>query len=334
MRALSCFVLSALIFTRAAAVSAESPLDPASAQARYRRAYEAIQKKQWAEARLLLLDLWQRARTYDVAASLGQVEYQLGNHAPAAEYMAFAVEHIPPKESPANVERYRRALGELRKLVGTLRISLNPPEAALFVDGKPIPAGAGEIFVAPGVHVLEARVPPHRGSSTKVALLAGEERSVELDVATEPAEAVSPIDTPEPTPPPEPESKRERNLIPVYVGGGLIALGVGAAVGFGIAADDATSEASELRRQIGPTGCADGSAEPADCRAAEDALDRQHDYATLSTVGIGVAVASGLATLGYVLFWPDPADERAAVTLRPQFAVGAESGSVSMTGSF
>src|SRR5881392_1321100 len=58
-------------------VHAETADPEAADRAQYRQAAQAINEKNWAEAHRLLTDLWNRKQTFDVAASLGQTEYQL-----------------------------------------------------------------------------------------------------------------------------------------------------------------------------------------------------------------------------------------------------------------
>jgi hypothetical protein len=86
----------------------------------------------------------------------------------------------------------------------------------------------------------------------------------------------------------------------------VAATGLAVAASFGLAANSAEDDADALRARIGADGCASGWADPRDCRAASDAVDRQQRAATLSTIGLGVAAAASAATLGYFFLWPDP----------------------------
>src|SRR5262245_26220100 len=70
---------------------AEEPATGDSPQLQYRRATEAFREKRFEEARALFLNLWTQSKSYDVASSLGLVEYQLKNYAEAAKYYTYAV---------------------------------------------------------------------------------------------------------------------------------------------------------------------------------------------------------------------------------------------------
>jgi predicted Zn-dependent protease len=63
--------------------AAQQP-QPTASQAQYRKAYKAMEQGQWSDAKSLLLDLWNKAQTYDVAESLSHVEFHAGNYAPRA----------------------------------------------------------------------------------------------------------------------------------------------------------------------------------------------------------------------------------------------------------
>lgn len=319
-----------------AAVTRPASAQVPSSQAQYRRAYDAIEKKRWPEARALLLELWSRSRTYDVAASLGQVEYQLKHYPAAAHYMAFAIANVAPKERPANVERYRQALAEISQLVATLRVSVDHASAEVFVNGEKVGVSplASEVFVEPGVHTLEARLGTDESVKKTLAVEAGESYSVALELGALDAETAAALSgqrsrrrASDAAPP---GADAPRSLIPVYVGSAVTVLGASMAIGFGVAANSAEDDVRTLRRRLGPSGCADGTAAATDCDRVADAVDRQQSNATLSNVGLGVAAVAGLGTLGYWLFWPEPAHD----VPRPAVAFGTSDVHLSLVGTF
>lgn len=158
--------------------------DRARALARYREAYAAMNAGDWTKARRLLLELWETSKTYDVAASLGQVEYQLLNFVDAARYMAFAIENMAPKERFSSLERYRKALDEIRAWVGTVQVTVPTPGAEIRVDGEVVGQSPfdEEIFVTPGTHVLEAFAGQRRLAKATVSIAAGERLTQSLDL--------------------------------------------------------------------------------------------------------------------------------------------------------
>lgn len=355
--ALCAVVVGPLLVSVARAQSSASKQAPDSSLEEYRRAYDAMDRAEWAEARRLLLNLWGRVRTYDVAASLAQVEYQLLNFPAAARYMAFAIANVAPKEKFENLERYRAALREIRAWVGTLHLTAREPGAEVRVNGELVGKGPfdAEVFVEPGTYVVEARIGNARVASKTVSLTAGETRRTPLELpslgaldarkaeplsktsrdtnvaakstrlgAPDGAAGESFLDA----------NETERSLVPVYVGSALAAAGVTMAVGFGVAAHEAQERAELLSARLGPSGCASGAASPSDCRAAREAVERQRNRAAWSTVGLGVGAVSVLATLGYWLVWPEPSPKHHKSSFQPNAALSASGAELSFTGNF
>lgn len=310
--------------------------DRARALARYREAYAAMNAGDWTKARRLLLELWETSKTYDVAASLGQVEYQLLNFVDAARYMAFAIENMAPKERFSSLERYRKALDEIRAWVGTVQVTVPTPGAEIRVDGEVVGQSPfdEEIFVTPGTHVLEAFAGQRRLAKATVSIAAGERLTQSLDLGWPAHGASSDGERDSKRGASAADGARARSLVPAYVGGAVTALGAGMAIGFGLAASAAEDEADALRTRIGPSGCRTGTARRADCDAASDAVDRQRRAATLATVGAGLGAVSAIATLGYLL-WPSAERRHSnAATLRPAVAVDPGFGQVLVSGAF
>lgn len=324
--------------------------DPSSAMARYREAYDAMGRGEWLKARELLLTLWNQSRTYDVAASLGQVEYHLLNFVAAARYMSFAIANVAPKERLANVERYKHALDEIRAWVGTVQVTVVQPGAQVRVDGQVVGDSPfdGEVFVSPGTHVIEVLVDSKPRARKTIAIAAGEHLTQRLTLRGSnggsgldgdiQSTSVTPVSSLAPAVVASQRGEEAegagRSLVPAYVGAGVAAVGTAMAIGFGIAANDAEEDAETLRSRLGANGCSTRSAAPADCQAAADAVDRQRRNAILSSVGIGVTAAAGLATLGYYL-WPRGAEDRTrSASVGPSVALTTTSSSFFLSGEF
>jgi len=156
-----CVVIAALLLAAPAHAAPKKKEDPNYRQVQYRKAHEAMQAKQWDEARLLLFDLWRRARTYDVAASLGQAEYWLKNYGAGARYIVFALENLPPGEDADTVRRLNAGLEELKKHVGAFQVVVDEPGAEVVLDSELVGTAplASVVYVDPGPHRLEARLP-------------------------------------------------------------------------------------------------------------------------------------------------------------------------------
>jgi hypothetical protein len=197
--------------------------------------------------------------------------------------------------------------------------------------------------VEPGEHTVEAR---QQGSvaSNRIEVGKGSSAVVELSlVKPNPAVAApSSISRASSAPPlalvPPPQSAADtggsRSSIPLYVGASATLLGAGMAVGFGLASNADEEKAKNLRARLGPTGCSDGSATRSACEAADRAVEAQRRDAMLSTIGIGVASAGVIATVGYLLFWPKSKPSRPALSVRPSGALTANQGKFCLVGEF
>lgn len=328
-----------VLFQSLPAAAQESDEELAPAHLQYRKAFDFMREKRWVEARRLLLDLWLKSRTYDVAASLGQVEYQLRNYSLGARYLAFALANVPPMEKPETIERFKTAFEEVRKLVAVVTVSVHPAESTLYVDGAPVEVDSTHaVYLDPGVHSFEARLKAGNSTARELDLKAGESYRLDLQVnlsASGAGAATATAPEPHPAEGGDSHSHNERTLVPAYIGAGVTAVGVGLAVAFGSAARSAKKDAEALRARVGASGCSNRTASAADCSAALDAYDRQRSDATLAKVGLGIAVVGGVATAGYLVYalFSDQ-DSRNSKSVRPTLAFDGRQLGMSVSGSF
>lgn len=323
------------------AESAGSPSSPAYVQ--YRRAHEAIKQKDWLEARRLLLELWANSKTYDVAASLGQVEYQMKNYAAGARYLAFAVRNVPPMEKAETIARFNTALEEVKRHVGSVHVSVTPPNAEVSVDGALLETTAvPEIFLDPGTHTFEARVNGGDRTSKTLDVEAGGSYSVDLVVPglppsaeSEPtaAQPAAPVSAPPADVRPAPARSPERSMVPVYVGAGVTVVGATLAVVFGLAAKSDRDDLDRYRRHLGPDACSGPRPAP-DCSSAQAAYDHQRRDATVANIGIGVGATAAVATLAYYFLWPHSGASPSAAHIAPQLAVAPNAAHIGLSATF
>ncbi|RYZ04251.1 MAG: hypothetical protein EOO73_24500 [Myxococcales bacterium] len=322
------FAFATTVLTAAAPALAED--SPENEQTRYREAHRAISRKDWVAARDLLLPLWADSPTYDVASSLALVEYQLGDYPMAARHLAFALEHVAPVEKPETVQRMRSGMLELRGRVGGLRLTANAPTAVVSLNGQVVAASllGRELFVAPGRHTIEARAAGVAPARQVLDVMPGQTYTVELDLrpAVTPAGS-APARLAEPSAL-QSDRPEERAWWPVVIGGALTATGLGLAVGFGVAANDAESEWRSRQAGISPSGCLE-RATSLECVRLRGAIERQHSAATWANVGVGVSALSVAATAAYLLLWPSQPPRVA-----PALAVNAHSAELGLSGSF
>lgn len=274
----------------------------ASSQSDYRKAHEAARSHDWLEARRILLGLWQRAQTYDVAASLSEAEYALGHTAASARYMDFALRHVTPNESPATVANMKAALDKLRAKVGAVKISVDEPGGSLSLDGVHLDYDPeGDVFVEPGTHVFALRS-GSRESSRAIDAGAGSSQVLRLRLPpAAPAPEAAPLASTAPTAD-APRRDSQARTIALFVGGALAVGGLGTGIGFGLSSNASEHDVQDYRARVGSAGCpsANGSS---DCAALQSAVDSQRRKTHVANIGYGVA-AAGLVTVGVALLWP------------------------------
>jgi hypothetical protein len=319
--------------------------DATSAKAEYRKAYDAMARQEWLTARELLLAMWNKNKTYDVASSLGQVEFRLQHYAAAAKYMTFANANVPPSEKTEFIKKLQKGLQEVRILVGSIRVVVNEPGAELRAGDQAIGQSPlnDEVFLDPGTYLVTA-TKDGRTASQKIVAKAGESFEVSLNLP--PAERGSvtpgsglPPASPStstnlgPTAPPSHESESSSpSLLPAVIGGGVALVALTTGIGFRVAANGRYDDAEALREKNGPQGCADGTAPASDCAAQNEANKSGDRKTNVSTVAFSVAGAALVGTAVY-WFWPrSSATEKAGP--RVQGTVGQGGGFLTISGNF
>jgi hypothetical protein len=335
----------AFVLLLAPAPSLAQPESPRvdTPQVQYRKAHEAINDKRWVDARRLLVDLWSRSHTYDVASSLVFVEYQLGNYAAAANHAAFAIRNAPPIEKPEEIERLKRALDELKHRVGAVTVVVDQPGAEIRVDSEPIGTSPlpADVYVDVGPHWVDVRLPEGIEAKKRVDALAGETYRVELTLASTGASTT----TPPPASPaasastapatgPSREPAPSRNFAPAIVAGSIggVALVTGI-VSFVISANQDADANERLGKLGGQNPCGAGI-EPGrerDCAEISDLADSADTYRAVGFVGLGTAVAAGAVT--YVL-WPSSRSQPAGVGVTPTVSVTQRGFTAALRGTF
>jgi hypothetical protein len=329
---------SALALYSLPAWADESSAGTSSPQIQYRKAHDAIKAKRWDEARSLLLDLWSRAHTYDVSSSLVYVENQAQHFAAAANYATFAIRNAPPIEKPEEIERLRRALDELKQLVGAVTV-VTRAGAEIRVDSEPVGTSplSSVIYVDIGPHQIEARLASGEPAGQRIDALAGQSYRVELALAPdEPAQPPTPTTQPN-APPPHAagtaESRRP-SYVPAIVAASAGGVGlVGGIISFVVAANKHADAEDRLGKLSGENPCGTGNdpARSAECSKISDLADSGDTFRALGYVGIGTAVAGGVLT--YVL-WPRAASSAKGAVLSPTFATTGHGFFATVRGAF
>ena len=335
----SRFYLLRLTCTLAISACLASVATPAAAQdlandanAQYRKAFAALSQRNWPEARQLLLPLWQRSHTWDVASGLGQAEFFLDNYATGATYTAFALANLPPKEKVMTADRLRAALGEMKAAVGTLHVTVSEGGAEILLDDElqGISPLAREVYANPGRHWLQARLANGAQSRQSVVVEAGKSYPVALILEKPLDDTASALLASAPGgttasssgSPPVDHDRYRPNWAPVLVTGGLAvaaaAIGAGFAIDASSAKTDGAQALSEAEAEFGNNPCAPSSGGGSEiCQTVQSSADRRKTSNTVATASFAISGVFALTAVGSYFLWAKPRAPRVDAWLGP-----------------
>jgi PEGA domain len=266
------------------------------ADALFKKGMAALTAGNTQQAYALDLAAWKLKQTYDIAGNLAQVELMLGKKRDAAEHIAFALAHFPPTVTSDRRDGLKKVLDGLRHELGVLRIQVSAPDAKVAVDGTPVGAApiAGEVFVDPGAHVVEATLAGYNPAQAQVDAPKGSAQDVTLTLVRAP-------DTP-PVPPGGGTSTAGGPSKPVIITGAVLG-GVGVLLG-AVFAGVSDAKASDVAAkhdaivQMG-AGAACGATPSAACQALQGA---KQDQVRLANASVGSFIAGGAVGAATVIY--------------------------------
>jgi len=297
----------------------------------FRQAYSAYNAKNYEESRQLLLEAWGIRQTYDIASALAQSEVKLQQYREAAAHLQYCLDNVAPSTSDKTLEAIKQTFEEAKAHVGTVHIVTNEG-VSVSADGQPLGTAplAAPIFLDPGSHELLFV----RGEDTAAKTLqieAGADEALEVAVVhVEPAPAPKTIAMkPKAEPILAPRSSRDPRLegiaLPAVIDGAVLALGLTTAIGFRVGADSNDTHAEQLRRQVGPNGCAVGAPANPICSALMDSARNKDRDRGWSAAGIIISVAA-LAAVPVYWYWPRSHKRQADRTGRIRLRLESSSG--------
>ncbi|WP_437294791.1 PEGA domain-containing protein [Sorangium sp. So ce426] len=286
-----------------------------------RRGQRARAAGQWSEAHAAYKAAFEAADSAsstereraEIAGELGLCEVVLGKYRDAAEHLAWSLEQR--EALPAALQkRFEEGQRKATPHVAKLRVSVDPPDAEVFVDGKAVGriARVYTLFVEPGLHMVRARAPGGEDAFQSVRAVAKAEHELSLHVSRAPvssAEEGAPVSTNEtPRAPRSPAAAQARPPSPwaSWPGtariGGIVVTTATAAAGavFLLRAHVIHGDLRErdvTRRALGWTShtCRDANA-PASCAGIRDQVNERDLFATLGTVSLATSAVFGVAT--------------------------------------
>ncbi len=338
-------LLGVICSVRTAYAGPETATDlDARAEKLFRDGRKAIVRKDWPAAHKLLDEAYRLKQSFDIAAMLGQVEYELKRYRDAAEHIEYSLRHFPPKEDEEPRSRLKAWLDESKQHVAILKVHVTPEGARVRIDKKSVglaPLGA-PAFVNPGSRVVEAELAGHQKAQRSMEVGAGQE--VEITLALKPESggpgAGRPAGT-DGTPDGGPANSN-RSITPAIVAGGVAVIGLGLGIGFALSAQGKASDADELADKVGETGCTTGAATKADCTLLGDKNEAADRHSRFAVAGFSVFAVSTAVTVTYLLW---PTDEGSATSrkharglskaeLRPSAVFDSHSAALMLSGFF
>ncbi|WP_437690159.1 PEGA domain-containing protein [Sorangium sp. So ce176] len=316
------------------------------ADAFYRHGLRLYSDKKYVEAEKELESAWELNPTFDVAYNLGNTKYQLKKHREAATYLSFALRNWPLVKTVAKLKpTAEQRFAESRAQVGAVAVTVGVAGAEVLVDGEAVgraPLG-GEVFVEPGEHQVEARLPGYETASQTVSAAKGGAAKVELPMtlakseekeATPVAKAAEGASSPGGAPAAETAPavpvgpiapQQERSWVPAIALGAasVVGLGVGVAttVASSVASDDAHKESAAINQGRGQ--CV--KPEPSWVGRCEQVRNDATRADTLGNVARVAYIASGVFAISAVTYalWPTPKLSGSTVALPVVRADGA-----------
>lgn len=285
----------------------------------FRQGLAAMKDGKFADARKAFQEAFSIRRTYDVAASLGQVELELKAYRDAAEHLDFALKNFAPRESAESLENVKTGLQTAKQHVAEIRISVNEPSAQIALDGRDVGVSplANNIFVEAGQHTVEARLGPDRIASQNVKATEGASLNVELVVrnASGAPTTKAPINSGLPISPADTTRRSDGEYtapaIAATAGGVALITGVVLLV---VAAGDESERSKILDELPGMNACANRTERPSDCARVDELADTALTLRVTSYVTLGAAVVGGALTY---LLWPSDKKPLSGFTVRP-----------------
>lgn len=320
-------VLAAAVLVLAPSATAQ-PAPTASAAAAsptqkaddlYRKARAHIAANEWPQAFALLWDAYQLKKSHDIVSNLGHAELRLGKYPAAAQHLAQGLALLPANGQDDARKRIADLLAEAKKEVGTLKLTVSPPNALVNVGGQRVDPESvnGEIYVEAGEMRVEAGgLEDYEGVARSVKVAKGQ--VVDVALALTPRGQGVPSATATGTGVPTAPGPNKA----VVIAGGAIA---GAAIIAGaVMYGAATGMQGALQKDApkNPDGSLTCVANPPAGTAiptCDDLRDRGRAANALGQAGVGLLIGGGAVAIGTLLYglWPRSASKTPAAGLVP-----------------
>lgn len=299
------------------------------------------------QARDLYTQAWTLHRSPDIAANLAACELALNRHRDAAEHFDFALRHLLAGTTQDQKARLTEGFEKAKREIAALRLDVQPAGASVVIDGITIGTSpiADDAFVEPGERKIRVTKGGHETYVGSFTVAKGENKTVRVTLEANAAGAApAPGSAPSagtpssasngsksgPAPAAGDTGGRQQSAVPAYVALGAGIVGLGAGIGFLVAASGKESDKDALLDEIpGTNKCGSGTVAAEKCAGVTSLSDDAKQFRTFGYVGFGVAAAGGVLAL---LLWPRSTDSPSATMIVP--SVTARGTSLHLQGSF
>ena len=255
----------------------------------YAEASKLHEAEQFDQAYELYQRIWAEKQSYDVAASMGDIDLRREHYALAATHFRFALDHMPVTQNKLYLATLQSGFDKARPHVAEVHVTPHPS-----VTNYEITNGlTGEryeqpFFLGVGNHTLKILSPGYQVVLQEVTATEGATIDLDVYLTAVGDQAVGPEG--------ERTAKRRHPEL-VFPIGGLLTLGLGAAATWSFV--DANSKHEDLQKlDIGPSECARSTSDR--CRRADDLGDTAESRELL---GWGLAGGAVVAAGATVLVW-------------------------------
>ncbi|HYQ03258.1 MAG TPA: tetratricopeptide repeat protein [Polyangiaceae bacterium] len=340
-RGLAC---ACLLIATSIAGSAHAQGDSADgdrANQLFKKGKVAFNAGKYDDALRIYSEAWSLKQSPDIAANLAQTESELGKHRDAAEHFSYALDHLLPSSTDEQKQALAEGLAQEKKEIGTLRVTLEPSDSVLTIDGARVTVPPrGDVFLEPGEHAVSVNHEDCEPNQQTIRISRGASQVLWIKLTATggthgpAAGATQPTDV---TTPPS-GSHSHRSIVPAVIGGGLVAAGAAVGVVFLVSANSGQKDADKLRATLPdePNVCGAGSPYASECATLHDKNSDIDRARTIEIVGFSVAGAAAVGTAVYLL-WPHSHSSSSASLpggLSPTFAITPSATNFALSGRF
>lgn len=151
-----------------------------------------FRRENWSEARAFFERAHRLKPSARTLRGLGFVAYEMHNYVEAESLLAKALRNSKGSLTKVQRAQAQRVLSMVHSLIGRYELAITPPQAKLWLDGRPLHLGPGRLRLDVGRHQLLIRAAGYLDSEVRLDVRGGEEEvlavQLRLDRSLQPTE--------------------------------------------------------------------------------------------------------------------------------------------------